>query len=135
MNTWLAAYQRLSSIFGVDLVSSPDLLAQDKNLAAKAAVWYWNDVGCGPYADQEDFEAVCSLINRGEARPTGPINGWEERLAAYERAKSVIGTGTEPVTELASERSESVADRITLAYDQQGWAYDTASGLYVKSNT
>ena len=135
MNTWLEGYQRLSSVLGVDLVSNPDLLAQDKDLAAKAAVWYWNDVGCGPYAEQEDFEAVCSLINRGEAMPLGPINGWEERLAAYERAKSVIGTGTEPVTEPAREGSESVADRITLRYDQQGWAYDTASGLPVKSNT
>ena len=135
MNTWRSAYQRLSSVLGVDLVSNPDLLAQDKDLAAKAAMWYWNGVGCGPYADQEDFEAVCSLINRGEAVPQGPINGWEERLAAYERAKVVIGTSTEPVTEPAREGSEAVADRITLGYDQEGWAYDITSGLYVKSNT
>jgi hypothetical protein len=136
MNTWLAAYQRLSSICGVDLVSSPDLLAQDKNLAAKAAVWYWNDVGCGPYADQEDFEAVCSLINRGEAVPTGPINGWEERLAAYERAKSVIGTGTEPVTGPAREGSEKEgrADWSTrwAWVDKQGWVRDRDTGAYLR---
>src|SRR5215203_6951566 len=35
----------------------------------------------------------------------------------------------------ARERSESVADQITLRYDQEGWAYDTASGLPIKSNT
>ena len=42
MNTWLDAYQRLSDVLGVDLVSNPDLLAQDKDLAARAAVWYRN---------------------------------------------------------------------------------------------
>ena len=78
---------------------------------------------------------MCSLINRGENPPQGSIHGWNDRLAAYERAKRVIGTGTEPVTEPAGARSELVADRITLGYDKEGWAYDTASGLYVKSNT
>jgi predicted chitinase len=139
MNPWLDAYQRLSSVLGVDLVSNPDLLAQDKKLAAKAAVWYWNMRDCGPVADRGDFEGVCSLINRGELVPQGPIHGWENRLAAYERAQSVIGTGTEPVTqsvtEIAIGRSESVADQISLVYDREGWAYDTASRLYVRSNT
>ncbi len=135
MNTWLDAYQRLSSVLGVDLESNPDLLAQRKDLAARAAVWYWNMRDCGPVADQEDFVGVCSLINRGELVPQDPIHGWEDRLAAYERARSVIGIGAEPVTELGRERNESVADQITLGYDQEGWAYDSASRLYVKSNT
>ena len=124
MNTWLEAYQRLSSVLGVDLVSNPDLLARRKDLAARAAVWYWNMRGCGPVADRGDFEGVCSLINRGELVPRGRIHGWKDRLAAYERAKSVIGTGTEPVTqsvtEIAIGRSESVADQITLVYDREG---------------
>src|SRR3712207_8003294 len=57
-----------------------------------------------PYTTLFRSEAVCSLINRGEVRPTGPINHWEERLAAHERAQAVLGTGTEPVTEPAKER-------------------------------
>ena len=93
MNTWRAAYQRLSAVLGVDLVSNPDLLAKRKDLAAKAAVWYWTQNEIGPVADRNNFEGVCSLINRGELVPRGPINGWAERLAAYERAKSVIGAG------------------------------------------
>jgi predicted chitinase len=109
MNTWLDAYQRLSDVLGVDLVSNPDLLAQGKGLAAKAAVWYWTTHDCGSYADQGDFEAVCSIINYGEPGHEGPtIHGWPERLAAYERAQSVIGIGTEPVTEPARDTSESV---------------------------
>lgn len=137
MLTWADNYRAAGQGIGVDdrLVNEPHLLANDKELAAKTAVWYWTSRDCGRYADQGNFEAVCSLINRGEVVPTGPIHGWPERLAAYERAQSVIGTGTEPVTEPARERSESVADQITLGYDKQGWAYDTASRLYVRSNT
>lgn len=101
MLTWADNYRAAGWGIGVGdrLVNEPNLLATDKELAAKTAVWYWTSRHCGPYADREDFEAVCSLINRGQARPTGPIKGWEERLAAYERAKSVIGTGTEPARE------------------------------------
>jgi predicted chitinase len=90
MNTWRAAYQRLSHVLGVDLVSNPDLLAKRKDLAARAAVWYWTVNKIGPVADRGDFKGVCSLIQRGETPPRGPINGWDERLAAYERAKTVI---------------------------------------------
>jgi predicted chitinase len=99
MNTWRDAYQRLSSVLGVNLVSNPELLATRKDLAARAAVWFWTTNNIGPVADRGDFKGVCSLINRGENPPKGPINGWEERLAAYKRAQSVIGTGTEPVEE------------------------------------
>jgi len=138
MNTWLDAYQRLSDVLGVDLVSNPDLLAQDKALAAKAAVWYWNMRGCGPVADQEDFVGVCSLINRGENPPQGPIHGWEDRLAAYERAKAVIGTGTEPATEPAIERSETevteepeVANNVLVYTDDDAYIRARENDAYV----
>ncbi len=99
MNTWRAAYVRLSSVLGVDLVSNPEILAKRKDLAARAAVWFWTTNDIGPVADRGDFKGVCSLINRGENPPRGPINGWAERLAAYERARRVIGTGAEPVSQ------------------------------------
>jgi predicted chitinase len=107
MNTWLDAYRRLSQVLGVDLARNPDLLARRKDLAARAAVWFWTTNNIGPVADQGNFEGVCSLINRGELVPRGPINGWEERLAAYRRAKSVIGTGTEPVIEVSEAATET----------------------------
>jgi predicted chitinase len=102
MLTWSDNYRACGNAIGVDLVNNPDLLKDDKEVAARAAVWYWNSRNCSAYADRGDFGAVCELINRGVA-DGGPVNGWEERLAAYERAKAVIGTGTEPLTELASE--------------------------------
>jgi predicted chitinase len=98
MNTWRAAYERLGKVLGVDLVQQPDRLANDKELAAKAAVWFWdkgNVTGksLNPYADQRNFKAVCSIINRGEIVPTGTINGWEDRVGHYQRALDVLTIG------------------------------------------
>lgn len=107
MNTWRAAYQRLSQVLGVDLVSNPDQLIERKDLAAKAAVWYWTVNEIGPVADGGNFKGVCSLINRGELVPRGPINGWEERVAAHERAKAVMGTEPEGQTNGSGETNGS----------------------------
>ena len=98
MLTWSDNYRAAGHAIGVGdrLVNEPDLLANDKELAAKTAVWFWTSRDCGRYADQDNFEAVCSLINRGEIVPKGPINHWAQRLEAYQRATSVIGAGTEP---------------------------------------
>lgn len=94
MNTWLDAYARLSRVLGVDLVKNPDLLATNKGLAARAAVWYWDEHGLNPIADRGTFRPVASLINRGEAVPRGPINGWDVRLGLYRRAKDVFDPDT-----------------------------------------
>jgi len=116
MNTWRSAYERLSDVLGVDLVSNPDLLSERKDLAARAAVWFWTTNNIGPVADRGDFRGVCSLINRGENPPQGPINGWTERLEAYERARAVIGTGTEPVGE-SEAPVETKKPKITTAVE------------------
>src|SRR5215207_2362426 len=67
MNTWRDAYDRLSSELGVDLGKDPDKLANDKNLAARAAIWFWekgNVTGesINRYANQGNLKAVCSII-------------------------------------------------------------------------
>ena len=98
MLTWSDNYRACGNAIGVDLVNNPDLLKYDKEVAARAAVWYWNSRNCSAYADRGDFGAVCELMNRGQA-DGGPVNNWDERLAVYERAKAVIGTGTKPLTE------------------------------------
>ena len=105
MLTWSDNYRAAGKAIGVGdrLVNEPDLLANDKELAARTAVWYWTSRDCGRYADQGNFEAVCSLINRGEIVPKGPINHWAQRLEAYQGAKSVIGTGTTPLTGTPTE--------------------------------
>jgi putative chitinase len=89
MNTWRAAYQRLSDIFGVDLVNNPDLLAKDKDLAARAATWFWTNNGLNRYADAGNFWAVSATINTGNPNAKS-MNGWPERKAAYERAMRIL---------------------------------------------
>jgi predicted chitinase len=64
MNTWRAAYQRLSHVLGVGLVSNPDLLIQRKDLAAKAAVWYWSVNEIGPVADAGNFKGPGCRLQR-----------------------------------------------------------------------
>lgn len=104
MNTWEGSYARLSDEFDVDLIddprirgdeSDPDRLALNKKLAARAAMWFWTEGNAtgksmNPYADAGNFTAICSLINRGEVVPRGPINGWEMRRYFYNRALSVL---------------------------------------------
>lgn len=104
MNTWKTAYARLSWVLDVDLVDHPDRLAKDKSLAARAACWFWQEHHLNIYADRGDFEAVCSTINRGEVRPQGPINGWEERLAFYTRALEVLPKDIVVVEPIAGEQ-------------------------------
>ncbi len=90
MNTWKSAYERLSDVLGVDLVRKPDRLANNKSLAARAAVWFWDTHNLNRFADDGKFLAVASSINRGEAVPTGPVNGYDVRLGLYRRALVVF---------------------------------------------
>lgn len=69
-----------------------------------------------------------------EPTPITDPNQVPSGLSEEENREESLPSGLEPVTEPAREKNESVADRITLGYDQEGWAYDTTSGLYVKSN-
>lgn len=89
MNTWLAAYRRLSGVLGVDLVKNPDLLAKNKDLAARAAVWFWTTNGINRYADEGNFWAVSGIVNTGSPNPAH-INGWEDRKYFYDRAGAVL---------------------------------------------
>jgi predicted chitinase len=81
MNTWRAAYQRLSYVLGVDLVSNHDLLIQRKDLAAKAAVWYWTVNEIGPVAD----------AGRGQLLQGG---GAPRKLVRVQRRRVVAGRGS-----------------------------------------
>ena len=93
MNTWRAAYERLSRVLDVDLVSHPDRLANDKNLAARAATWFWTNHDLNNHADARRFTPVASTINRGETVPRGPINGFDVRLGLYRRALDALDEG------------------------------------------
>lgn len=74
---------------GVDFVDEPDLLATPE-YATQSAAWFWESNGLNALADQlggaddtEVFKAITKRINGG-------YNGLDDRLAMYERAKTVI---------------------------------------------
>lgn len=53
----------------------------------RAAVWFWNSRNLSAWADkntEDAFKAITRRINGG-------LNGWQERLRYWQRAKSVLG--------------------------------------------
>jgi predicted chitinase len=107
--TWRDNYRAAGEALGVDLMSNPSLLEEDKDLAARAAVWYWNSRGCSDYADRGDFGAVCELINRGAA-DGGPVNGWNARNYYHERAKRFVKAEPAPA---ADEKAKPTTGKVS----------------------
>ena len=77
-------YSAFSSATGIDVVSNPNPLANDPELAVKAATWFWTMRGLNTYADQDDIRTITKRINGG-------YNGLEDREAYLARAKSALG--------------------------------------------
>ena len=66
----------------VDLLGNPELLEQPE-LACRSAAWFWDSRDLNKLADEGQFRAITRAINGG-------YNGYEDRLAYYERAKAVL---------------------------------------------
>jgi putative chitinase len=81
-------YTRASKALGVDLVSHPEML-EDSDLAAVSSAWWWNEHGCGAYADRGDFLGLSIHINGKNAN--GLPNGWQQRQDRWEVAKKALG--------------------------------------------
>lgn len=67
---------------GLDLLNEPTLLEQPVH-AARSAAWFWTSRNLNDLADAGDFERITKRINGG-------LNGYDDRLAAYDRAKEVL---------------------------------------------
>lgn len=73
-----------------DFELQPELVA-DPLWAALAAADYVEMAGCNAYADRGDFDGYCDLINFGrKTEGEGDTNGFEHRLALYEKALPVL---------------------------------------------
>jgi putative chitinase len=84
-------YGECGEYLRLDLVGQPELL-EHPTVAAKSAAWYFSARGCIAQADERDFRGVSGIVNCGSAStPTTRINGWNARLAYYDRALSVLG--------------------------------------------
>ena len=75
-------YERAGKALGVELVSNPEQLGQSP-LADRVAGWFWKSNNCNRFADSGDFEGLTRRINGG-------LNGYPDRLARWDQARSVI---------------------------------------------
>ena len=80
--TGRANYAACGEALGLDLLNQPTLLEQPQN-AAMSAAWFWSTRGLNTLADQGEFVKITRRINGG-------INGLEDRLQLWERAKKVL---------------------------------------------
>ena len=64
------------------LLRTPELLEQPQ-WAAESAAWFWWVRGLNALADQGEFENITRKINGG-------LNGLQERLQLWERARAVL---------------------------------------------
>lgn len=78
--TGLTNYRDCGNGLKVDLVSQPDLLAQDA-YAARSAAWFFATKGCLKFTG--DLVRVTQIINGGQ-------NGIEDRRARYATAKKAL---------------------------------------------
>ena len=71
------------ALFGDDrLLREPTLLEQPQ-WAAESAAWFWQRNGLNELADKDQFTAITRRINGG-------LNGLEDRLQLWARAKAVL---------------------------------------------
>lgn len=78
--TGQANYTKCGTALKLDLVTSPELLEQDRN-AARSAAWFYAAHGCLLYSG--DLARVTIIINGGQ-------NGLEDRRQRYNRAWSAL---------------------------------------------
>lgn len=75
-------YEQCGVALGLNLVSHPELLEEPEN-ACRSAAWWWSKHGCNQLADAEAYITITKRINGG-------MNGYADRVAAYERAQDAI---------------------------------------------
>lgn len=80
--TGRANYGACGEALGLDLINNPELLELPQH-AAMSAAWFWSTKGLNTLADQGEFTKITRRINGG-------LNGLEDRLQLWERAKKVL---------------------------------------------
>lgn len=75
-------YNDVKTVTGIDVISSPDLLA-DPEMAVKAACIFWDKKNCNHFADKDDILGLTQTVNGG-------TNGLPDRKAALLRAKAIL---------------------------------------------
>ncbi|WP_277593594.1 glycoside hydrolase family 19 protein [Pseudomonas chlororaphis] len=80
--TGRANYAECGEALGLDLIKQPELLELPQH-AAMSAAWFWATRGLNTLADASEFNKITRRINGG-------LNGLEDRLQIWARAREVL---------------------------------------------
>jgi putative chitinase len=80
--TGRANYGQCGHMLGLPLEDQPELLEQLVP-ACRSAAWFWQSRGLNEVADARNFKLITRRINGG-------LNGFADRLAAWERAEEAL---------------------------------------------
>lgn len=76
-------YMQYAAATASDALNNPDLVSGPDG-AALSAGWFWSKNGLNLLADKDDFLGITRRVNGG-------LNGLEERMAYYHKARSAFG--------------------------------------------
>ena len=94
--TGRANYAKYGGLLGINLINNPEKAATPE-VGFRVAGLFWQRNGLNELADREMFETITRRINGG-------LNGYDDRLKYYARAKQVLGVSAiRGVLEPASE--------------------------------
>lgn len=82
MITGRANYAKYGRLMGIDLIKFPNKLEEPENAVWSACI-YWNEMNLNVYADKGDMKTITKRINGG-------LNGYDDRMKFYKRAKEVL---------------------------------------------
>ncbi len=94
------AYRRTSELLGIDLLSDPDLLERDFEVAIAAAALEWTSRDLNQYADQWDLVKISRSINRGNPDSSSSANHEDLRIHWSEIALRAMSGETLDMTPL-----------------------------------
>ena len=81
-------YTQISQALEVDFIAQPQQL-EAPNMAVRSACWWWSSRNLNELADANDehsFRKITRIINGG-------LNGWDDRLARWQRCKNIFVVG------------------------------------------
>lgn len=84
--TGRANYEAYQTERGFPVLSTPELIATDFNVAADVSGWFWDRRNLNLFADADNLSAITKRVNGG-------LTGFQDRKRHLDKAKSVlIGT-------------------------------------------
>jgi predicted chitinase len=92
--SWPCNYYAAGKALGVDLLNNPDLVEQEQDLAAKAALWFYKRNQIDGPARRGDFAATTRIINGNLECDEGPsVVNQHRRVETYKRIRQCFGLG------------------------------------------